>query len=457
MKSKMKMNVWKGLAGAAILISGFQFSHAQCKEGFPADMDPTLRAQGDEKVAIYTDAVTQKSYAAAVPALQWMLKNAPKWNTRLYVDGVTIYDALASAEKDPKKKQIYVDSLDILHDLRIQYCKDEVNVLNRKALYSAKFNAQNKEKVATVLALFDKVYETSGNNVIDGNLTTYMTVIQLNQTYNKNMTEDQILERYDKVQAVIDAKIAKARSENKAADVDKYMKIKAQVDDILLKIPGLQFNCKFVKEKLEPKYNANPEDIGLAKRIFVFMTKDGSCIDDPLWLKVAEKVHTVSPDFGLALNMAKVYAKNGNVERAEALLDEAVKLASTNEDKIKVQTTAGDLASTRGNKVTAREAYRKVIQLDPNGKDAKEAYEKIGDLYMASGKDCAKLKSKAEDRLVYLAAYEMYQRAGNGQKMGIAKSNFPAKEEIFEVNWKVGDNKSTECWISEVVTIRTRD
>ena len=448
------MKRWKGWAvTTALLTTGF-LAGAQCKQGFEGIED---RAKAEEKVAIYTDAVTQKNYAAAVPALQWMLRTAPKWNTRLYVDGVTIYDWLASSEKDLKKKAVYVDSLDILHDLRIQNCGDEINVLNRKAIYAAKYNAQNKEKVGGVLALFDQVFEKSGNNVLDGNLPVYMTVIQLNQKYNKSLTEDQILERYDRVIAVLDAKIAKARGENKQGEVDKFIKTKAQVDDILVNIEGLKFDCAFVKEKLEPKFNANPNDLGLAKRIFIFMTKDGKCIDDPLWLKAAEKVHETSPDFGLAINMAKVYAKNGNLDRAQALLEEAEKLATNNEDKLKVQMTAGDLASTRGSKAAAREAYRKVIALDPSGKDGKEAYEKIGDLYMASGKDCAKLVSKAEDRLVYLAAFEMYQRAGNGQKMGVAKSNFPAKEEIFEVNWKVGESKSTGCWVSEVVTIRTRD
>ena len=63
----------------------------------------------------------------------------------------------------------------------------------------------------------------------------------------------------------------------------------------------------------------------------------------------------------------------------------------------------------------------------------------------------------AEDRLVYLAAYDMYQRAGESKKMASAKDQFPSKEDIFLVNWTAGDTQRVGCWINESVTIRTRD
>jgi hypothetical protein len=58
---------------------------------------------------------------------------------------------------------------------------------------------------------------------------------------------------------------------------------------------------------------------------------------------------------------------------------------------------------------------------------------------------------------VYLAAYDMYQRAGDAKGMARAKEQFPSKEEIFLINWSVGDTQRVSCWINETVTIRTRD
>ena len=162
----MKMNMRSSVMLLALSL-GAVASFGQCKLTWPED--PEVRAKAEEKVALYDDAKTQKNYRAAVAPLQWMLNTAPKWSTKLYIDATDIYNNLATAEKDPVKKQVLVDSLMLLYDMRVTNCGDEVNVLNRKVMYAAVFNSQNKAKTAEVLAMYDKVYEISGNNVLDNN------------------------------------------------------------------------------------------------------------------------------------------------------------------------------------------------------------------------------------------------------------------------------------------------
>ncbi|MBP9925977.1 MAG: tetratricopeptide repeat protein [Cyclobacteriaceae bacterium] len=442
MKKKMKSS----LLGIAFILLTAITGFSQCKEV----LWPENKEKAEESVALYGDAMKQQNWRAAVPPFQWMLKNAPKWNTKLYIDGTEIYNKLASAEKDPIKKQVLVDSLMMLYDMRVTNCGDEVNVLNRKAIYAATYNAQNKAKTAEVLALYDKVYEISGNNVLDNNLLTYMQVIQLNAVLTKNLSDDQILERYDKLSGVIDVKIKKAQEGNKQTEVDRLKATKSSVDDILIKL--VKVDCDFVKKNLEPKFKKNPNDIALAKKIFQFMTT-GGCIEDPLWLQTAEVLHKDSPDYGLAINMAKIYAKNGNVDKAESLASEAITIAPTAANKATANLFVGDLQAQKGSKSAAREAYRKAIAADPSSKDG---YEKIGDLYMGSFKDCAKGSSLAEDRLVYLAAYDMYAKAGDQSKMNQARGQFPSVTELFELNWKEGETKSISCWVGETVVLRTR-
>jgi tetratricopeptide (TPR) repeat protein len=141
------------------------------------------------------------------------------------------------------------------------------------------------------------------------------------------------------------------------------------------------------------------------------------------------------------------------MDRAEALINEAASLATTPAQKAESLILQGDFASQKGNKSAARESYRKAIAADAS---SKEGYEKIGDLYMGSFKDCSKQVSLAEDRLVYIAAYEMYAKSGNQQKMAQARSQFPSVTELFELNWKEGETKSISCWVGETVVLRTR-
>ncbi len=420
---------------------------AQCKEV----KWPENRAKAEESVAIYSDALKQGNYRGATASLQWMLTNAPQWQTKLYIDGTEIYNKLATAEKDPVKKQVLVDSLLMLYDMRVTNCGDEINVLNRKAIYALAFNGQNKAKTAEVLALFDKVFELSGNNVQDNNLVPYMQAVQLNVALLKNLNEDQILQRYDKISEIIDVKTKKALAENKQDVVERLKKSKTQIDEILPKC-GVKIDCDFVRKNMAPKFKQNPNDVAYAKKIFQFMFT-GGCVEDPLWLEAAEVVHKDSPDYGLAKNMGLIYAKNGKMDKAEALITEAATLATTPDQKAEAFILQGDFTSQKGNKSAAREFYRKAIAADPSGK---EGYEKIGDLYMGSFKDCSKQVSLAEDRLVYIAAYEMYAKSGDQQKMAQARGQFPSVTELFELNWKEGETKSISCWVGETVVLRTR-
>ena len=448
MKTSMKMNlnlkkVSLALASATIIATS---TFSQCREL----KWPDNRAKAEECVAIFGDAVKQQNYRSATASIQWMLTNAPNWNTKLYVDAGTTYDGLATKETDAAKKKVLVDSLMLIFDMRIKNCGDEINVLNRKAASNVKFNINNKEKSAELLAMLDRVYEISGNNVNDNNLEAYISVIYVNHLTLKNLSEEQILGRYDKLSLVIDAKMKKAAAENKTADIDKYKQIKANVDDKLAKM--VTINCAFVKKNYEPRFRQNPTDIVLAKKIFQYMLND-KCTEDPLWVEATEVVHKASPDFTLAKVLGAKYLASKNYEKALPLLNEALTLATKPGEKADINILLGDNESQKGNKTGAREFYRKAIAADPSNK---EGYEKIGDLYYFAHGDCAKKQSLAEDRLVYIAAYEMYVRSGNQQKISQSRGQFPSVTELFELSWKEGESKKINCWIGETVTLRTR-
>lgn len=439
---QMKKIFW----AAAVMMALPFIAFPQCKEL----KWPENKQKAEECVAIFGDAVKQGQYREAVPALRWMLTNAPQWNLKLYIDAVDAYDKLAGAEKDAAKKQVLVDSLMLLYDMRIKNCGDEPKVLDRKAFSAYKYNVQNKDKAAEVLALYDKDFELNGANVMDANLDPYMTAVMANVVMSKSLSEDQIFSRYDKISGIIATKTQKAKAENKPDQVDKLTKIQSSVDDKLSKIAPL--SCEKVKQILAPKFKTNPNDVALATKIFKYLTKD-NCIEDPLWLEAAEVIHKTNPDFGLAINMAKLYLKHGNTEKAEALANEASNLGTKPADKAEALIFVGDIMTQKGNKPAARETYRKALAADPNNK---EGYEKIGDLYMNSFKECSQQKSLAEDRLIYIAAFEMYARAGNQQKAAQARSQFPSVTEMFELNWKEGEAKKISCWVGETVTLRSR-
>ena len=443
---KTKIVITTFFTMALVLSSAFS-AWSQCREfKWPED-----KSKAEEQVALYGDALKQKQYRAAAGPFAWMVKNAPDWHVKLYIDGAEIYDKLAEGEKDPVKKQQLVDSMLMMYDMRIKNCGDEVNVLNRKAFYAYKYNVTKKEKAAELLTLFERVMKISGDKMSDGNLVAYMTTVQANQVLLKNLSDEQILDHYDKVIAVTNDKIKKAEAAGKQKDADKLKEYKGVIDDLLIGL--VKVDCDFVKNNLEPKFKQTPNDLTLAKRIFGFMLQ-GKCTDDPLWLEVGELIYQQEKDFGLVKNLALKHLANDNTEKAESLFKEALSIAKTPSEKSELLIYMGSLEAKKGSKIAARDYFRQAVAADES---SREGYEKIGDMYYGSFGDCKKGQNVAEDRLVYIAAYNMYQRAGATQKMAQAKAQFPSKEEIFLFDWKVGETKRISCWVGETVTLDTRD
>ncbi len=440
------------LSGALLVITllASGSAWAQCKE-WKWPEEPEQKAKVEEKVSLYDDYRKNNEFAKAKPHLNWLLTNTPDLNTSIYINGAEIYQKLASTEKDPIKKNGLIDTLMIIFDLRIKYCGEEANVMNRKAIAALVFWANENGKEAYVLGLLDKAFELNGNNILDGTIIPYMQSVKINKLKLKNLTDEQVLERYDMIMGILDAKIKVASSQGKQDLVARYRGWKEDTDKILLSM--IEVNCDFVRKNLGPKFKANPNDIGTAKKIFAFMLQD-KCTDDPLWLQAAEKISETEKDFGLLKNLAIRYLAMENYTRANQYFKEAIEVASSNSEKADVYLYQGSIEAKRGSKPAARELFRQALSADPN---KKEAYERIGDLYYGSFSECAKKDNMAEDRLVYIAAYDMYQRAGDAKKMGMAKDQFPSKEDIFLVNWSAGDTQRVACWINESVTVRTRD
>ena len=75
---------------------------------------------------------------------------------------------------------------------------------------------------------------------------------------------------------------------------------------------------------------------------------------------------------------------------------------------------------------------------------------------MSSYEDCREGKSRVQDRLVFIAAYNIFKSGGLTSQANQAREQFPSMEEIFNENLEIGESMNTGCWISETVTLNKR-
>lgn len=434
------------LIGFSILvIVGFSAS----AQNTPGWNWPEDRATAEEKNVIYTDMMKLGNYKEAVPPLLWLMSNAPDLNKSIYINGAKIYENLAQNEQDATQKEIYQDSCLFMYDLRIKYFDEEAKVLNRKAFIAYKFEKEEKESYKQLYELFGRTFELNKHNIWDNNLLAYMDVTRRYKLSGGDITDEDVLNKYNLITDIIEKK--KANNETKNKSNERLISIGDQVDKMLA--ATIDVDCEFIQNNLGPKLEEKPNDLKLAKNIFK-LSYAGKCLDIPVFLKAIKVVYAQEPTYGLARLIGDRSYLNENWDDALKFYSEAVELTEDNTKKADLYLRQGDIYTKLKRKTDARSMARKALGEDPS---MNQAYMLIGNLYYTSYEACKKGENKVEDRAVFFAAYEYYRKAGDKAAMSNAKAQFPTMEEIFTYDMEVGQNIKCGCWVNEVVKIQRRD
>lgn len=433
------MKAMKVAVFMAVMIS-VQWAQAQCEDGWCWGSDPD---KAKEKNALYTDAFKADNYVEAATHLDWLLQNTPDLNKSIYINGAKIFETLANTEADPAKKKELEDKTLQMYDLRIQYFNDEPDVLNRKAYVAYKLLKDNPKRYQELLDLFDRAYELNKNELFTNNLAAYMDVLRRYKAVGNTLTDEQIFDRYFKISDVVEYK-----DKNGSTVPDS---IKDFIDKMLLDlVPNI--DCSIVINDFGPKLEAAP-DLNLAKKIFKLMLT-GKCTDDPLALKAARMIDDAEPSYGIKIFIAARASQDGDQTTAIKYFEQALTLTDENVKKGDIYLKLARIKAGQGMKSTGRDLANQAMAADPTLKS--EAYKFIGDLYMTSFDDCATKQDMVKDRAVFIAAYDMYQKAGDAEAMARAKNQFPSMTELFEKGYEVGAEMKVNCWINTTVSLDRR-
>ncbi len=405
-------------------------------------------ATAKEKNALYTDRMKNGNLEGAVEPLEWLLTNTPDLNASIYINGAKIYDELQEKTKDASKKKQYQTRALELYDMRIQHFNKEATVLNRKAYTAYKYLKDDPAKLKELYDLFERTFELNGNKTLVSNLVAYMDVIRRYRS-KAGFTDDDVLEKYGIVSEILTNHIQKAEEAGKSTE--SLIKNQGFVDKMLV---GMLENmdCNTVGSKMAPGLQSNPQDVVLAKRI-IALSLTYKCTDQPYFLEAAKIVFNGEPTFGMGKLIAVKSDAAKDYDTAQEFYEKTAELAKNDKQKADIQYALANHYRARGLKSRARSTAYDALKLDPA---KKEAYKLIGDLYMTSYDDCRQGVSKVDDRGVFLAAYEMYKRAGDSRGMANAEKQFPSMEEMFELSLEEGQTIQVGCWINESVTLKRR-
>jgi tetratricopeptide (TPR) repeat protein len=410
--------------------------------------DPALNKKAAEHQVLSADDMGMKNYRGAANSLHWLMINVPDYFEGMYIYAYKAYEQLANSEVDANKKKVLYDSMIISYRLKGQIFTLNDREKNNLAFKYYKYFKTDKDKIAEALMTYQEAYEYP-ENVINNNIVAYMDILKRYADFGNELSTNEVFEVFDQIIEVIEIKKEQGVSAKK---LDQYHKI---VNSILTSIIGNSedgFDCGFIEENLGPRLDKE-KNIDDAKRIFTLLLNN-ECTTNPYYIKSAEILWSAEPTSGIAKILARFHAELGDLELAAEWYEQAIEVTDTDAKKALIKMNLANIYGANDEKSKARDAAFAAIEFDKEV--TKDAYNFVGNLYFNSFNDCKKEDDVFADYAVFMAAYDLYKKAGNTDGMTKAQAQFPAIAERHTLNRTEGETINIACWINIATKLKTR-
>lgn len=409
-------------------------------------------------MSTYTEFYNQKNYRDAYPTWKWCFDNcddkvAEKTTKNIFIQGPTILENII-ATREGDAREAAIDTLLMIYDKRIQLYGQEGTYLGSKAIMLNKYRPQN---YAEVYDMCTRVYELAGNNTNYGVFKLYM-VIAMSRYNKEEISKETMVNIYSSISDALAEQIEKETKEDKKAKIEDAAK---SVEDLFVNSSAA--DCKSIIDVFTPKFEADPTNVELAKKIVNLLRKGNSdeCKLSDLYMRAAIVMYENEKSSSAAHAIGQAYFKRGESGMAEKYYNEAISLEEVGSKKADMYYELGLLYFTSMNNYSrARQAARSALSADPNyGK----AYLLIGKVYAAGGKDCG--ESAFEKKSLYWLVVDQFQKAKNvdssaavvteaNQLIARYSEHFPSAQDAFWGDIKEGQTITIGCWINETTTAR---
>lgn len=399
-----------------------------------------------QNLSMYQEFYNQKNYIDAYAPWAKAVGICPGSSKKMYADGSMMLKAFIGTEADPARKTRMIDSLYMLHDMRMANFGEHPYVTGRKGQDMLVYSPDDCKAAYDVLK---EAVELGGARSEDITLSAYYQA--LNCLYNKGeATKEEMLAEYVVVMGHIETNLAK---DLKESDRNYWITARDNVNTIFFKVA----DCGDIGRIAGDMMQAAPDDMEMKARLLrILSSKD--CTDESVYLPLAKDVYQADPSSESAYSLAMFMVKRSDLAGASKMLKEAIDLCNGCPDKAKFLLKAGQVASALGSHGTARSYANQVLQIEPkNG----EAMILIGDAISSQAGDC----EVPEKWGVYWLAYDYYQKAKSldssvsdkaSDRMSRTAAHFPAQGDAFFHQLTDGQSYQVTCGgLNESTTVRT--
>ena len=409
---------------------------------------PEQRQRNIEFSNFLKEQVTSKSYNAAAYYFQQLVANRPDASVNIYKYGAIIYRNKINRAQSIAEKNMMVDSLLMVYDLRLQYFGDAAKE-GAAYILDAKTRDVMKYKRDDMGAIRDTFYAAleAGGEATDPELIVayFVKLCDVYKNTDQVMPEE-IIAEYDRLTPYV--------------DTEANAEFKKQIDNAFGQSGAA--SCENLETLFRAKLAANPDDAEVLKQAVSLMTR-AQCSSD-FYFEVAERSYAVSPSAAMAIYLAQAFKNKGDYEKASKYLNASLATEEDPAERQKLLTQIAVVELVANNISAAAQAAREAIEL--NAEDGVPVFV-LAQCYGISASNCGEQFSR---QAACWAAYDMMGEAikllGDDSEyidaartaQSAFRNRFPSQEECFMRDLQAGSSYRVDCGLAAgtMTTVRPR-
>lgn len=460
MKKRILMLISMVIMGSSALMA---------QGGYDYKQDPKYGNTPEERehnVAIFNyfnDAYQMKTWDNAIGYLRELMANCPQASENIFIKGGEIYRNKLSRARSKADMMKALDSMMIIYDARVITYGDNEDrgasyILGRKAMdfyvYApAEYNrafGYFRDAVNAAAAGRGAAMDAEVAKVFINALTEHYKL--------GDITPDQYMNDYELTMEALGKATTAAVAAANAEKTAEYAAATEMLEALFAQSGAA--SCENIEKIYRPKYEADPTNLDLMKKIAGLLSRT-RCTND-FALSFFEKYYQVDPKPEVAVMLAGIYEETKNFPKALEYITIAINNETNATLKYNYTLRAAAAYLATNNYRAAAEWAQKAIALDPNGGFGYFFYANA--LLGGTGSACSGFDRQAAYWLVVDALLQARSKSTDAAQLtninnmiGSCSANFPKTEEVFMRGMAPGQGYTVNCgWISGRTTVRER-
>ena len=407
---------------------------------------PEARQQNILNSNFLKESCDNKDYNAAAHYLKELLDKCPKASENTFVRGTTLYKNKINRAKSLAEKNVYIDSLMLLYDLRNEYFGDHPKrgtayILDRKAREYLTYKPSDRKGIREA---FRAAIEAGGDNTDPETVVAYFSNLCDDYKNTDEVMPDEIIAEYDRLTPFFE----------KNPEAGEY---KGQFDAAF----GLSgaASCENLEKLFRGKLEAAPNDEALLAQAVALMSR-AKC-DGDFYFTLAEKYYAVKPSSETAMFLAQAFQSKGDYAKAIKYLNEALAVETDPAERQLLLVRMALVGLVSNDIQGAASAARQARDLNP---EDGVPYFVLAQCYGISAAHCEGFAGPA----TFWAAYDTMAKAVEllpsdseyrepaKTSMNAFRSRFPTSEECFFNELQAGSRYTVTCGTAAGVVTSVR-